>query len=265
MAMYPCLFGGGSGPAPILITKNITQNGTYRAQDDNADGYSQVNINVSGGGGNTPEATQTLICDNSSLGASLSFTDDYENYDLIKFVVYRSDVQNSFIFYLTPAMLNACFQYSSNRVNFNQPHTNSYIAYQRSSNTSWSRYGNRNLAVQYVYGLTFTNCTITETGLYNRQAIGSSAVTFTPPAGESFLDYDYILFMTCTGASDETQPNFEIFQPNIEKDIFGSTNTRKNTLSVYRYNTGGTTVTLTENTITSYAYFYAAGLKLTYT
>lgn len=46
MALYRC--GGGS--ASRLITKNITQNGTYNASDDNADGYSSVNVNVSGGG-----------------------------------------------------------------------------------------------------------------------------------------------------------------------------------------------------------------------
>ena len=39
--------GGGS----TLITKTITQNGTYDAEDDNADGYSSVTVNVSGGGG----------------------------------------------------------------------------------------------------------------------------------------------------------------------------------------------------------------------
>ena len=39
--------GGGS----TLIQKNITQNGTYNASSDNADGYSQVIVNVSGGGG----------------------------------------------------------------------------------------------------------------------------------------------------------------------------------------------------------------------
>lgn len=50
MALYRC--GGGSNtPAPTLITKSITQNGTYNASDDNADGYSSVNVNVSGGGG----------------------------------------------------------------------------------------------------------------------------------------------------------------------------------------------------------------------
>lgn len=39
-----------SGSSPTLITKTITANGTYDASDDNADGYSQVVVNVSGGG-----------------------------------------------------------------------------------------------------------------------------------------------------------------------------------------------------------------------
>ena len=40
--------GGGSA---TLITKSITANGTYNASSDNADGYSSVTVNVSGGGG----------------------------------------------------------------------------------------------------------------------------------------------------------------------------------------------------------------------
>ena len=46
MALYRC---GGGGSASTLITKNITQNGTYNASGDNADGYSSVTVNVSGG------------------------------------------------------------------------------------------------------------------------------------------------------------------------------------------------------------------------
>jgi hypothetical protein len=33
-----------------LVTKTISSNGTYNPADDNADGYSQVTVNVSGGG-----------------------------------------------------------------------------------------------------------------------------------------------------------------------------------------------------------------------
>ena len=36
-----------TGEDPVLITKTITANGTYNASDDNADGYSGVNVNVS--------------------------------------------------------------------------------------------------------------------------------------------------------------------------------------------------------------------------
>lgn len=35
-----------SGGSATLITKTITENGTYDAQDDNADGYSSVNVNL---------------------------------------------------------------------------------------------------------------------------------------------------------------------------------------------------------------------------
>ena len=34
---------------PVLTTKSITENGTYNASSDNADGYSSVNVNVQGG------------------------------------------------------------------------------------------------------------------------------------------------------------------------------------------------------------------------
>lgn len=39
-----------SVPSATLTTKSITQNGTYNASSDNADGYSSVTVNVSGGG-----------------------------------------------------------------------------------------------------------------------------------------------------------------------------------------------------------------------
>lgn len=44
----------GSGSA-TLVTKSITENGIYNASSDNADGYSQVTVNVSGGAIVEPE------------------------------------------------------------------------------------------------------------------------------------------------------------------------------------------------------------------
>lgn len=46
--------GNYTGTTPTLTTKTITQNGTYNASSDNADGYSSVTVNVSGGSGSDP-------------------------------------------------------------------------------------------------------------------------------------------------------------------------------------------------------------------
>ena len=69
MAYYRCI--NNNGGSPILITKNITQNGTYNAQDDNADGYSSVIVNVSGGGGGSISIERLCYAyeDQSELGA----------------------------------------------------------------------------------------------------------------------------------------------------------------------------------------------------
>lgn len=43
-------------PSANLTTKTITANGTYRASTDNVDGYSEITVNVSGGGGSGTSA-----------------------------------------------------------------------------------------------------------------------------------------------------------------------------------------------------------------
>ena len=55
--------GQGGGSDPVIRTLDVTENGTYRAPEG-VDGYSPVNVNVSGGGSITPEeqaALDTLV------------------------------------------------------------------------------------------------------------------------------------------------------------------------------------------------------------
>ena len=53
---YPTYIGNiSTGSSATLTTKTITANGTYNAEDDNADGYSSVTVNVSGGGGGSSD------------------------------------------------------------------------------------------------------------------------------------------------------------------------------------------------------------------
>lgn len=60
-----------------LINKIVTENGTYSASDDSADGYSSVTVNVPTGGGssmNTQTAQSTTRRNNTSLGSITSLT-----------------------------------------------------------------------------------------------------------------------------------------------------------------------------------------------
>ena len=67
----------GSGSA-TLITKSITSNGTYNASSDNADGYSSVTVNVSGGGSSSAPIFDGnyFVDSNGSITNLIQFTAD---------------------------------------------------------------------------------------------------------------------------------------------------------------------------------------------
>ena len=57
----------GTYTAPAkLVTKEITENGTYDATDDSANGYSSVTVNVEGGGGSSDFSTAEVTINNES-------------------------------------------------------------------------------------------------------------------------------------------------------------------------------------------------------
>lgn len=58
-----------SGGSATLITKNITTNGTYSAEDDDADGYSEVTVSVQ----NTSVLSGSFTCPSSGSSYELSF------------------------------------------------------------------------------------------------------------------------------------------------------------------------------------------------
>lgn len=65
----------GGGGSATLITKTITANGTYSAEDDDADGYSEVTVNVSSGSSkNTQTVQSTSRRNNTALGSITSLT-----------------------------------------------------------------------------------------------------------------------------------------------------------------------------------------------
>lgn len=79
---FPNGFVSAIGDIPTggtLITKTITENGTYSAEDDDADGYSEVTVNVSGGGGISIDdiATNTAPSGAITLGSGVTTIKNY--------------------------------------------------------------------------------------------------------------------------------------------------------------------------------------------
>lgn len=105
---YIVLPSTGGGSPPVLITKSITANGTYDAEDDDADGYSSVTVNVSGGG-SAQTATGTFTGSGSTqANISCSFAPDliYVYGDLSSDPSYRGAV--SFVIIKDTVMYFTC-------------------------------------------------------------------------------------------------------------------------------------------------------------
>lgn len=66
-----------TGGSASLGTKNITANGTYDAEDDGYDGYSSVNVNVSGGGGGLEYETGTWTPSEDVATGEILFTNTH--------------------------------------------------------------------------------------------------------------------------------------------------------------------------------------------
>ena len=76
---------------PTLITKNITQNGTYNAEDDSADGYSSVSVNVP----NTYTASdEGKVVDNGSLVTQTDYPSEITANDTYDTTNYNSVTVN---------------------------------------------------------------------------------------------------------------------------------------------------------------------------
>lgn len=61
----------GKDPSVQLIEKTITENGTYDAITDGANGYSKVNVNVEGGGGSSDFSTANVTVNVEGYSAGM--------------------------------------------------------------------------------------------------------------------------------------------------------------------------------------------------
>lgn len=172
-----------------------------------------------GGGGETPSFTETVICDNSAEGTTLTFTDDYTNYDLLIFEVYNTSTQKTSYVVTIPEVISHIRTISGNDVNFNEFGNNQYVCYAVTTLRTWNRYSGRNMVIKKVTGLVCDNATVTKTTFYERPNRTLGNVTIEPV--DDLADYDYIFLASSTNSYDETQPCFPPIK--IEKTFFDET------------------------------------------
>lgn len=90
-------------PKPTLITKQITANGTYAAEDENADGYSKVDVNVPDNF--TKYLDKTIEEVNSDVYGSLHLS--FANCSLLK-TVYLPNVTSMSLDYSSLYLFKGC-------------------------------------------------------------------------------------------------------------------------------------------------------------
>lgn len=88
--------GGGGGGSSVIVSKTITQNGTYNASADSADGYNPVIVNVSGGGATQFRYLKWHITDNGNNNNVLQINEvEFRNGNDVAFTMPTGFIANS--------------------------------------------------------------------------------------------------------------------------------------------------------------------------
>lgn len=243
---------------PTLISKTITENGTYSAEDDDADGYSEVTVNIPQNTPLIPQFTETKIADNSSHASSFTLSEDYGNYDMVKIVWYESASSSGFL-YTTPDILDEIFSVGAGKLCINKPSTNYYVCYTKSGLT-WTQTNQRNIYVHEVYGVTFTNCTMTATDLYKRGA--STTTRYSITSQTSLKDYDLFMMSSIHNTDgSETMPTTWLYQ--YPKENMSEAFSCPVPTVLQEYNANDEAFVISEYGMTSARYFMVQGVKFT--
>ena len=210
----------------------------------------------------TPIFSETVLVDNSSLASSFTFSEDYNNYQFLKFRMYNSSWQNYFSIITTPESINAIMDITS-YIDFNDFGNNQYACYSYSADKlTWTRNWQRNLNIFEVAGLNCTNATVTKTQIYKATSTSGSSVSIT--SQDNLLEFDWIIFTANDSDTDEVQPCYNVFCKNDYDN--SSINAVKGETEYYfpfnGYNYAGI-IKISEYSIWSNSYAYIQGIKFT--
>lgn len=212
--------------------------------------------NLSGGGGGTfaPIFSETVLVDNSSLASSFTFSEDYHNYDLLKFNLYNQGYDRHTYQYMTPNQVDILFSITS-RICFDEFSSNQAINYTQSGLT-WTRVWQRNVDIYEVVGLTCTNATMTETEIYKATSVSGTNVTVTTQ--EDLISFDWIMFAANDSDYDEILPCQHIFTPS--RSLYNAAGDLPYPFNIYN---SSWWIAIGNHAISAGPYLYVIGIKFT--
>lgn len=209
----------------------------------------------------TVQFTKTKIVDNTAKTSTLSFSEDYHNYDLLLFRCVCSNESDKLSEYLTtPDIIDEIFRIavsgSLHVIQFNENGNNHYVEYNFVSNTEWAKGDGRYLDCIEVYGVT-CNKTVTATTIYQRGSLGLDAIEIT--SQDNLFQYDLILGAMSSGSFDEVK----VCDSYI--NLMGNVTSISEQIqfSWSRYSQALSPHFLTEHKMTSAIYFMVQGIKFT--
>ena len=194
---------GGGGGSATLITKTITANGTYSASDDNADGYSEVTVNLPVTWETKTDQDITISSDGTYDYAVWTYTEPLQANETYRITWGENGTQYvcQTVADSTGNTYDGYFLGNSSIVNLGEDTGEPFILYRNSSTrmvvTTTQSTGSWHIKVekQVQISATLITKTITENGTYtalNDSADGYSEVVVNVSSG-SEITYDNIV------------------------------------------------------------------------
>lgn len=185
---------------------------------DQIDGHLIDIYNAIGGGGPTPISfTKTLLCDNSTLNASITLNDDISNYDFIEVIIGANGMKDQGGYYMTENCFKDIEDISGGVICFCIFASSYNCTITRSGNT-WTEYDTPTMHIKRVYGYK-CNKIITETSIYKATLNTNNTITINDP-NLNLFDYDYVLFGFNNATTSRIGPCFNVLTKIIGEPLY---------------------------------------------
>lgn len=169
-------------PEPVLIEKEFTENGTYDPADDDADGYSEVRVHVSGGSSPNMVKLWENSNDLSTIVSAITLSDSYANYDFLVFVCGYSNAT------AVRGCATAAFAEYDTRVP-QAREGDCYWVFNLSDGTILTRKEAFYLSPKEVYGINIAEGVV----LYEREESELTTIPSTVVLSDAYTNYDYLV------------------------------------------------------------------------